>query len=328
MNLKNRYFVLVLSAGCLIAADGAVEFTRNDSSSRVDSGGGRRRSPRQVAFDRDVNFENRSGTPRARRTVRTGKGFSVDANQSRVVVDGPERDESGKDNERAIHFDPEQAHKELIDTRAPVKPAAKSVALDFTSLRTLKTAFESEGYKKNVYPLLKKICDIDELTKIVTDAVDAQKISDDIVDRLNALLKKQKSFAEIKRLLAKETITPVMQKALLDFIQTCKPLLDSIMKRDPVMDEFVKEVAKELPLRSLENLLSTSMSRVSSSNVEISEGTAQFLTILTLIAFSTSLAVLLIAFGNQFHLKGLTDVGIGIIVIEVFIGYAALNPRG
>jgi len=319
--------VLVLFGGCLIAADGAVEFIRNDSSSSVDSGGGRRRSPRQVFFDRDVNFENKSGTPRARRAVRTGKGFSVDAEQSRVVSDGSDRDESGKDNEGAIHFDPEQARKGLIDTKATVKPAAKSVALDFSSLRTLKTAFESEGYKKNVYPLLKKICDIDELTKIVNDAVDAQKISDEIVERMNALLKQQKSFAEIKGLLAKETITLQMQKALLDFIQTCKPLLDLIMKRDPVMDEFVKEVAKELPLRSLENLLSTSMSRVSESNYEISEGMAQFLTILTLIALSTSLAALLIALGNKFHVKGLTDVGVGIIVLEVVIVGGSLGLR-
>lgn len=308
--------MLVLYGSCLIAADGDFMAPRNtDVGGNGGYGKGYSEQYRPVII--------REGQPKM--TNRPS-----DTQYKSTIVDRPDRDEMGRDQDGTVRFDPNQFRRDQAGRPIVVKRIAIIAPRDLEALQKLNRTFQMVRYETQVYPLLKKICDINAFTKLLSDTVEAQQYPKDFTKRMNDLVKMQKSLPDIQRLLRRENITQAMQTDLLNLVRSYKSALEILQHRDPATDVFIEVVARELPMRGVSNMLDTSMSQMSQMDFSMSPVDRDLATMMVIVGLANALAILFIALGAKKHIAALEDIGIGILVCEVVIGMAVTcgnNPN-
>jgi len=308
--------MLVLYGSCLIAADGDFMAPRNtDVGGNGGYGKGYSEQYRPVII--------REGQPKM--TSRP------DATQYKpTIVDRPDRDEMGRAQDGAVHFDPNQFRRDQAGRPVVVKRVAIIAPRDLEALQKLNITFQMVRYETQVYPLLKKICDIDAFTKLLSDTVEGQRYPEDFAKRMNDLIKKTKTLKECNQLLRGENITPQMLADLNKLAVSYRSTLEILQHRDSATDVFIEVVARELPMRSVGNMLDTCLSQMPQMDFSMSPADRDLVKMMVIIGLANALAILFVALGAKKHIAALEDIGIGILVCEVVIGMAVTcgnNPN-
>jgi len=299
--------MVVLYGSCLIAADGDFMAPRN-----TDVGGNRGYGKGYSEQYRPVILHHPYEHQYQPKVVGRPDATPYD--------DRFDRDETGRGQGVAMRFYDPRMRQDQTGRPVVVKRVSIIAPADLDALRQLHRTFQLVRHENKVYPLLKKTCDIDAITKLISDTVEGQRYPDDFAARMNELVRKQKSPQEIQRLLAPENITFEMKQDLSKLAESYKSALEILQHRDPATDVFIDVVARELPMRSVGNMLDTSLSQMPQMDFSMSPADRDLAQMMVIIGLANALAILFIALGAKKHNAALEDVGITIMVCEVVIG--------
>jgi len=269
----------------------------------------------------------RTGDQQGHRSIVVAKGPKKAVKSVEVEV-GPE-EKPVDDNPEGFRFD-EPRNRAGSTAKNVTTQSAKSSAVSLSEqeiapFRSLHAELMSARFQHTLRPVLVKLCDVDEMTKLVSDIIAKKGLVDDMQSRCADMLKVQiKSVQEGKLHLKDVKVTPALRQEMARFMQTCKPLFDLALPQEPILRDSFENIVRALPVEAQENLCSTAAYNLDApqhgkSNKMITIGIVSGMVALNLCI------TLLILFGNHNQ----QQIAEGMIMAEmVLLGVSVMGHSG
>jgi|GEM_PF-1318909 len=241
MNYKNICAVFLVLYGCNVGSADHVADAPSDSDGNTGSS------------------HTRTGDQQGHRSIVVAKGPKKAAKT--VNVENGSEEHSVDDNPVGFRFDEPRDRTGSTAKKVANKSAKASVVFsehELSSLRTLHAELVSERFQHTLRPVLAKLCDVDEMTRLVSDIIANKGLVDDMQSRCADMLNVQiKSVQEGKLHLDGEKVTPALRQEMARFMKSCQPLFDLALPQEAVLRDSFENIVRALPVEAQENLCST-----------------------------------------------------------------------